>query len=144
MQNKIDYLRRAKVDLLICKKTLNDWQDELEVDIAAYHLQQALEKTLKHQITLQGEDYPKTHEIKRLWAQLARLNAPPPEWIWEHRQLLTDFAEKTRYGESLIATQREVEEFIILLEAYITDIESATTESNLHCPSIPANHFPKE
>lgn len=141
MQSKIDYLRRAKVDLLICKKALDNWVDELEVDIAAYHLQQALEKTLKHKITLLGEAYPRTHEIKRLWAQLDKLNAPPPEWIWENHQLLTDFAEKTRYGENLVATQREVETFVSLLEAYMTDIEAATTVNAPHNPHAPMYHF---
>ena len=141
MQNKIDYLRRAKVDLLICKKSLTNWTDELEVDIAAYHLQQALAKTLKHKLTLLGEDYPRTHEIKRLWAQLDKLGATPPEWIWQNRQLLTDYAEKTRYGENLVATQREVEEFIALLEAYMATIEADSTADNPACPCWPSNNF---
>jgi len=115
------------VDLLVCKKTLENWSDELEFDIAAYHLQQALEKTLKHQITLLGEDFNWTHEIKHLWSQLDNVGYTPPEWIWQNHQLLTDFATKTRYGESMVATKREVEEFIVLLDEYIQQIEKPET-----------------
>ena len=139
MQDKIDFLRRAKIDLKICKKTLDGWSDELEVEIAAYHLQQSLEKTLKHQMTLMGLDYPRTHEIKRLFSQLEKAGHTPPEWIWENRQLLTDYAEKTRYGESLVATQRELETFITLLEQYMLAIEQQGTEQDEQSSLKPRN-----
>ena len=141
MQDKIDFLRRAKVDLKVCKQTLQNWSDEVEVEIAAYHLQQGLEKAMKHQMTLLGEDYPKTHEIKRLWSQLDKLGYTPPEWIWQNHRLLTDFAEKTRYGESLVATQREVEEFLILLEEYIIQIETNSYGADQGEKFKPSNIF---
>jgi len=125
MQDKIDFLRRAKVDLKISKNILNGWSDEIEIDASAYHLQQALEKAMKHEITLLGEDYPRTHEIKRLWSSLDSLGKTPPEWIWENRALLTDYADKTRYGENLVAVERELREFIALLEEYIKSIEDS-------------------
>lgn len=138
VKNRIDFLRRAKVDLKICKKTIRDWEDEIEIEIAAYHLQQALEKAMKHLIIIIGSDYPRTHEIKHLWSQLDALGYTPPEWIWEHRRLLTDFSDKTRYGERLISTQREVMEFIPLLEEYIWQIDQNFTddpEDDIYRPS---------
>ena len=53
---KYDLLDRAKKDLYSCKLHLQHYTgDELELDIVAYHLQQAVEKTMKFQLDIQQQ-----------------------------------------------------------------------------------------
>lgn len=57
------WLRFIENDLLAATALI----EELPV-IAAFHVQQAIEKSIKAAIALQGVEPPKTHDLKRLYA----------------------------------------------------------------------------
>ena len=46
--DNIDLLRRAKGDLRTVVEKLANIQDEVDIDIAAYHLHQTVEKCIKY------------------------------------------------------------------------------------------------
>ncbi len=52
MKERITLLDRAKADLINCAMALSQAEnDELFQDIAAYHIQQSIEKTVKFWLT---------------------------------------------------------------------------------------------
>lgn len=63
--------------------------------LAAFHVQQAIEKTLKALLVLNGQDPPRTHDLPRLWGQMEGRVDPP-----ENLQLLrlaNEFYIEARY-----------------------------------------------
>jgi len=55
MKKKVSLLDRAKADLTTAEFMLKNTQDDLFVDIAAYHAQQCIEKAVKFLIGLEGK-----------------------------------------------------------------------------------------
>jgi HEPN domain-containing protein len=66
--------------------------------IAAFHAQQAVEKLLKALLAELGLDYPKTHDLNRLRAQLESVGEELPALALEFTEL-TPFATVWRYDE---------------------------------------------
>ena len=64
-----DYLFRAKSDLRAAKFNLGG-DDDYDLLIAAYHVQQAVEKTLKLALKELGVPYTKTRRIEDLLSRL--------------------------------------------------------------------------
>ena len=126
MQNKRTLLDRVKIDLVNVETNLKNMDDELFVDVAAYHLHQSIEKMMKFHITLTGNDFKRTHDLKILWGHLDDLGKNPPEWIWENSSILNKYQSETRYGEDLVAIRREVKEFLILAKQYYKEVLDLT------------------
>jgi HEPN domain-containing protein len=59
-------VRHAKSDLMVARKIAPD--PEIEDGPVGFHSQQAVEKSLKVALTLQGIDFPKTHDLDYLTA----------------------------------------------------------------------------
>jgi HEPN domain-containing protein len=95
--------------------------DENIIDVAGYHLQQAVEKLLKFQIEMQGNEYPFTHDI----AVLIDLVDNVPEWILLHSETLMKYGVKTRYSALRIASKKIVIYLYGLLGEYIKSIKPA-------------------
>ena len=60
----LDIAKRNWYTAQLLWKNMGD--DEGYLNIIAYHLQQAVELTLKHALELEGIEYPKTHDIDDL------------------------------------------------------------------------------
>ena len=120
MSNEIDLLQRAGADLGTAKLILeSDLPDPLYLDIAAYHLQQALEKIMKHIININGKKFPFVHEIDVLYNTMETYGLDPPAWIAEHEDTLTKYATVTRYTRNIVASRRKLTELLPLVEDYL-------------------------
>ena len=64
MPTKKTLIQRARVDLELAKENVTKTDDELYLDISAYHLHQAIEKLLKFQIEMLGEPYNQILPLK--------------------------------------------------------------------------------
>ena len=95
--------------------------DEVQLDIAAYHVQQAVEKTLKFMLAEQGIAYKKTHSILTLLDQMDSANIAYPDWLYHNAETLTGYAEETRYSDNLVATKRKLIELVGLVDALIIE-----------------------
>lgn len=74
--------------------------------LIAYHAQQCAEKYLKAYLVFQSEDFPYTHNIRRL-LKLCRKYAAWPENLKDAEEL-TPYAITTRYpGEDMEVTEAE-------------------------------------
>lgn len=138
MIESIDLLRRAKADLAIAKRNIKlELSDEVEYDIIAYHIQQAIEKTLKFNLEMNGIKYAYTHVILELLSFFDNNNIDYPDWVYNNAETLTSYGTKTRYGKSLVANKRKMNELIPLAEKYIEDSQPHVDDSdNRFKPSI--------
>jgi HEPN domain-containing protein len=88
---------KAAGDLLVAQKLAPD--PEVNDDSVGFHAQQAVEKALKVALTLNGIDFPKTHDLDFLLALANRseieLPAEMPQVGW-----LTPWAAEFRYDDA--------------------------------------------
>ncbi|MCL2015064.1 MAG: HEPN domain-containing protein [Defluviitaleaceae bacterium] len=131
MKNKT-LLDRAKADLFVAKSMLEYvLTDELQYDIVAYHTQQSIEKAMKFAMQCEGIEFLWVHDVDKLFQQMESNNLEPPEWIWDNRKILIDYATQTRYGTDLVATKRDVVNLLQLSEKYILDIEQQQQQQQI-------------
>lgn len=98
--------RRAAGDLKAAQKLSPD--PEIDEGVIGFHAQQAVEKALKVALTLQGVDFPKTHDLEFLVALASRHSIDVPEKVaasgW-----LTPWAAEFRYDdEPLHSLDRDI------------------------------------
>lgn len=125
MQNLL--LRKAKSDLKVAVLTLNSG-DEYDIQLAAYHIQQAVEKVLKGVVSFYGKDYTKTHEIASLLRQLPEeqelISSNLLADIERNEALLSKWERVTRYDDPYLASRRLIQELLGLAQALYTEVES--------------------
>ena len=122
MNEQADLLRRAAADFQTVEILLaQELSDPFQLDIVAYHLQQTVEKLMKHEMTTIGVEFKRVHEIDVLYEQMEENGLEPPKWIWPVAELLTDYAVKTRYQKNLVANKRKLMELVPKVQSYLVD-----------------------
>jgi HEPN domain-containing protein len=130
MNGKISLLDRAKRDLESCRILLERAEsDELFQDLAAYHVQQAIEKALKFWLCMLDIQYPKTHDVIVLMDKLESVKQTIPDWLNENGDLINDYANKTRYSTSIVGTKRKIRELCDDAERLIKRLEPEKIEN---------------
>ena len=121
---KVDMLQRAYMDIQAAKAiSAYEFTDGLQYDALAYHVQQSVEKLMKYELESHGIEYPFEHRVNILFELMESNNLNPPEWIWQNRVILNDYATRTRYGEDLVATKSEAVELLELSISFYNDIQ---------------------
>jgi HEPN domain-containing protein len=82
-------------------RCLFDKEDVLLTNIAAYHLQQALENWMKAMLLQRDLQPPHIHDVKILVYMLKSLGAQIPEWLYLNSEAITGYAVKVRYRGDL-------------------------------------------
>lgn len=89
--------RRAASDLQVARKLAPD--PEIDEGAVGFHVQQAVEKSLKTALTLNGVDFPKTHDLDFL-IQLAKRHQIPVCAEVAAAGWLTPWAAEFRYDDA--------------------------------------------
>ncbi len=89
-----EWILKAENDLKTAVHTL-ELGEECPTDTVCFHAQQCVEKYLKSLLTLEGIDFPKTHDIERLIGLLPLRSRP--QLSAEEQGQLTDYATGPRY-----------------------------------------------
>lgn len=97
MPDSNDYLILAERDYRTCLLAEKEFPDEYAITAAAYHMQQAIEKTLKGLILLYGETPEFTHNIAKLRVHSERLGIDLPEELEDISDTLTVWESTFRY-----------------------------------------------
>ena len=118
----IRLFRRAYLDYRVAENLLKvPENDEAYMNTVAYHLQQAVEKTLKAFLECAGVTVPNTHDIDRL-VRMSGNNgsrAVITEWVEDKADMLTRWETDTRYDmdycvekEKVLKGLKEVKHFL--------------------------------
>lgn len=106
--------------------------DENIVDIAGYHLQQSVEKLLKFQIEMQGEEFPLTHDIAVLMDKVDDV----PQWVYDYSETLIKYGVKTRYSSLRIASKSVLQKLYNLLKEYLEQVKPIETTDIESTPKL--------
>jgi len=116
-------LDAAKADMKASHAILSLYDDDLSINLAAYHIQQAVEKSLKFRINMLGESFPQTHNIGHLIDVLEKLNETLPDWLLFEARRLTEFEAQSRYILDFLASKKEVLGLLTATEGLIASFE---------------------
>jgi len=121
---RITLLDRAKADLLTAKTMLTiAANDDVVMDVCAYHCQQCVEKVVKFLIMLQGESYAPDH---RSFIYLEELNeGRVKELVKEVSAKIDAWATTIRYHHAILSNKKAVEEVIVTCDNLISLAETA-------------------
>ena len=99
--------------------------DEVYLNYIAYHVQQAIELSIKYTLELNGVEYPRTHDISQLiyLAKKESIDLYLSKYIEEHSDMFTIWESKTRYVLNYKLERKKVEIAITETEKYIQDIQ---------------------
>jgi len=93
--------RLAQIDLATAEKLAPD--PEMDDRPVGFHAQQAVEKAVKVALTLEGVDFPKTHDLEYLFT-LAGKHSIALESDFESASWLTPWAAEFRYDDAPVET----------------------------------------
>lgn len=108
----IRLFRSAKMDYetaaMIWK---HPYHDEMILNNAAYHLQQAVEKMLKGALECVGVTVPNTHKISKLVKMVSDngANLTISDWVDEHSEMLSEWEAQTRYDMDFLVEKRKLD-----------------------------------
>lgn len=100
-------------------------KDEVYLNYIAYHIQQAVELSIKYNLELNGIEYPKTHDISQLiyLAKKEKIDLGISEYIEDHSEMFTLWESKTRYVLNYKLERSKVEKSIIEIEKYLNNLQ---------------------
>ena len=101
--------------------------DEYDLKLAEYHIQQCVEKCLKFALEECGIEYKKTHDLMVLLSQLPETQTILPEdvetYLFTYAPALTDWEAKTRYNESYIVAKKYVNAGLSIANSVVSCVE---------------------
>ena len=121
------WMQKAERDLASTERLAGG--DEPILETAAYHCQQAAEKSLKALLVAHDRPVPKTHDLTVLLARLIPLE-PSLDGLQDATERLAPFATLFRYPGDVI--DPETEEYAAAYQATRTVIEQVQTILDTH------------
>ena len=99
--------------------------DEAHLNYVGYHIQQALELSIKYMLEMNGVNYPKTHDIDQL-IRLANINNVElylNEYIDDHSEMFSLWEARTHYILNYRIEKRKIERSLTETKSYLDVIE---------------------
>ena len=99
--------------------------DEAYLNYVGYHIQQALELSIKYMLEMNGVNYPKTHDIDQL-IRLANINNVElylNEYIDDHSEMFSLWEARTHYILNYRIEKRKIERSLTETKSYLDVIE---------------------
>lgn len=98
--------------------------DEEQLNVMGYHLQQAMELALKYLLEQNGIEYPKTHDIDQLirLGHEAKIELLLPEYLEDHAEMLSQWEAKSRYVLGYAIEARKIERALSEIDNYLAEI----------------------
>lgn len=118
-----EYIRLAENDLKVAELLLNSANDELMQNSAAYHTEQAVEKTMKGLLVKNGRTAGISHNITELSKDLDEINVVYPDWINDKDDEITTWSTTIRYNANFKSDHDEVEEIIRLMKEWLDELK---------------------
>ena len=133
---KVTLLDRAKADLVTAKTMLSvAVNDDVVMDVCAYHCQQCVEKIAKFLILLQGDDYANDHRSDIYLEDLKDKDAL--SHIRNIASKIDFWATTIRYHHAILSNEKMVKEVIEICDKLVNLAESRIPDE----ASPPASDF---
>lgn len=111
-----DMIKLSEHDYQACKAMESYFPDEFAVRTALYHLQQAVEKSLKAIILYNGESPAFTHDIDKLAEHCKKLGETFSDNLEHIADSLTLWESKSRYDPYITFSQKKYDTAKLLYE----------------------------
>lgn len=127
-------LARAKVNL---KNANDDYKqmgiDDAYVDDCCYNLQQAIEKTLKYIVEMNGNKYATNHDIRANINILNRIGAvcPAEKELRSLASTLYEWETSSRYRDDFVAVKEDIDAAMKVAETVIAYADSLCVKVEL-------------
>jgi len=107
----------------LIRKSINDENEEM-INLVGYHLEQAVELSLKYSLEMNGVEYPNTHRIEDLikLGKTNKIDLHINDYLKEHDALLTSWEANTRYIVGYLVELEKIDKAILELEVYFNDL----------------------
>jgi HEPN domain-containing protein len=105
--------------------------DEAGVSFAAYHCQQAAEKTLAYAVQHSGNKTIKSHDIEVWLEYVEDCGIAVPELLITRAQKISGWASNPRYNINFKESRRIVLEVIETLEKWLEDLVTKRTKAEV-------------
>ena len=116
----------SKRNLRIARNVMKAAEDEGDLNISAYLVQQSVELALKHYIeVVMGEEYPYTHDIGSL-VDIVGTDTFPEVYPWSGT--ITLMESKTRYIKNYRLSKKVIDDVMGISDRLITQIENKEQE----------------
>lgn len=101
--------------------------DDVYLNYVGYHLQQAVELSLKYQLEMSGILYPKTHDVDQLIriGNENRADLITSEYIDDHAEMFSQWEAKTRYILNYRLEYKKVERATKEVGEYLQEVSLA-------------------
>ena len=116
-RRKITLLERAEGDLETVRRLLPSSDDEVMIDICAYHCQQCAEKVAKFLILLEGKEYANDHRSDQYLQDLDDSEAK--ELINTISHKIDGWATSIRYSRTPLSNKTAVTEVLAVCEQLV-------------------------
>lgn len=124
--NNDTLLGKAESNLFAAETVLQASTDDSVVNIAAYHVQQAVELSLKHVLECSGIKYLHTHAIEDLVDLLPEEAEYIAELIGDAAYMFTSWEAKTRYVKGFSVSLKRVQQGMRKATELIAEISAYT------------------
>ncbi|MGL5675910.1 MAG: HEPN domain-containing protein [Cellulosilyticaceae bacterium] len=120
-----NYFALASSDLRYARFGVYTSNDELDLNMAGYHIHQAIEKILKGMLEMQGLDMEekkfRTHDLDYLISEVTD-ESLVPETIRNKMYYISRWHNAPRYNINMRSTRNITEELLLCTESWLTDI----------------------
>lgn len=117
--------KRAKADLVVANFLLTNFNTpSAELDLAAYHMQQTVEKLITYQIYAVSGEYTKTHDIPYLVNKAGKLKILIPLNIRKMAEKLKKYESLGRYSNAFITDIQKLYNYYSDIEKYFNLIQT--------------------
>lgn len=126
MKKNETYLDKAEENLIVAKNIFNSLKyDDVFLNFTGYHLQQAVELSVKYLLERNGVNYPKTHDISQLiiLGKENNVDLYLTPYMEEHSDTFTIWESKTRYVLNYKVEERKIKTALDEVEKYLETIK---------------------
>lgn len=97
--------------------------DEIDLNLASYHIEQTLEKCIKFQLEMQGVKYERTQNISDLVEINEKIGDEMPLELKAELGLIIDWEGKTRYIKDYFVELRTINRVLPKVKAYLSTVK---------------------
>lgn len=128
MVREMTYYDKAMSNIKVARIILdNTDNDQGQLGIAGFHLQQAMEFVLKYLLDRSGIKYPKTHDLNRLIRMGCEANVDLylPKYLEDHAEILTEWERDSHNAAEDSIEHCEVERTLQEVDDYLVRVAIA-------------------